>query len=319
MTYPCIVNLIILDELRRQLLTRTPFDHLPEGVWKRTSALNTWGTNAIEGNTLTWVDVEKLLLRDLSVGNRPRRDIMETIQHETTFRILLRRRTQPIALSTVLELHEEVFRGILDDAGQWRHVNVRIAGAKHAPPRMEKVVPAMEEWEADYNRRDMLGEEVFALAAWMHFQFESIHPFSDGNGRVGRLLLNLHFLRHSWPPVHVQPYDRSEYLSSLEAAHAGDLEVLIGFLRTAMAHSLVDLLDQLGTEEDELQDLKHIARNAPYSARYLSLRAGQGELPAVMVKGDWRTSARALRLYMDNVGWKSKRQAVRGKGARRKR
>ncbi len=291
----------LLEALRQELLTRTALDSLPEGVWKRTGALNTWGTNAIEGNTLTRADVERLLLERKSVGNRPLPDVMETIQHAAAFSNLLERRRAPIRLATVLELHEEVFRTIKADAGQWRRVNVRIAGMKHTPPRMEKVVPMMSSWEEEYGRRDTLGEGTFALGAWMHFEFESIHPFSDGNGRVGRLLLNLHLLKHNWPPIHVLPPDRDRYLRCLVRGHQGNLSDLRDFLRAALARSLLDLLDQVGTREDELKPLRVLSKQSPYSAKYLGLRAAQEELPAIKRSGDWNSSERALRLYRDFV------------------
>jgi len=292
----------ILKPLRQELLTRTPLDALPESVWKRTGALNTWGTNAIEGNTLTFADVERVLLEQRSVPGRPVPDVLETIHHDVAFRGLLARRGQPIRLVTAMELHEDVFRGVLPDAGQWRRVNVRIQGSKHTPPRMENVVALLTKWQEAYSTRDTRGENVFALAAWMHHGFESIHPFSNGNGRVGRLLLNLHFLKHNWPPVHVLPPDRDRYLDALEAGHAGHLADLEEFLRVAMGRSLLDLLDQVGTKEDELKPLRAFAAKGPYSAKYLSLRAGQGRLPALKVGGDWKTSARATRAYRDLVG-----------------
>jgi Fic family protein len=292
----------ILESLRQELLTRAALDALPEGVWKRTGALNTWGTNAIEGNTLSRSDVERILLEQTSVGNRPVPDVLETIQHAAAFANLLERRKGPIRLTTGLELHAEVFRGIKSDAGQWRRVNVRIAGMKHAPPRMEKVGAMMSTWEDDYGRRTMLGEDAFASGAWMHFSFESIHPFSDGNGRVGRLLLNLHFLRHGWPPVHVLPPDRERYLRFLERGHDGSLSDLEELFRVLMGRSLLDLLDQIGTRDDELKPLRTLAKRSPYSAKYLSLRATQEEIPALKISGDWRSSERALRIYRNLVG-----------------
>ena len=292
----------ILEPLRTELLTRSPLDAIPAGVWKRTGALNTWGTNAIEGNALSKEDVEQILLEQRSVPNRPLHDVMETIQHSKAFEGLLNRRTAPLSLLMVLELHETVFGGIKVDAGQWRRVNVRITGSRVVPPRMEKVVPLMTEWQQTYSRRDTLGEAVFSLAAWMHFDFEGIHPFSDGNGRVGRLLLNLHFLKHNWPPVHILPPDRNRYLKGLEKGHAGDLGYLEEFLRAAMSRSLMDLLDQVGTREDELKPLKKFAGKGDYSTKYLALRASQERLPAVKVSGDWRTSERAVRLYRDLIG-----------------
>lgn len=296
------MNEIILNRLRDTLLTRTSLDHLPEDVWKRSSALNTWGTNAIEGNTLTWKEVQKLLLEDKSIGNRPVRDVLETIQHESTFRGLLLRKGQPITLVTVLELHESVFKGVKADAGQWRRVNVRITGSTHVPPRMEKVVPEMEALLKVYDSRDMEGAEIFGLGAWFHHGFESVHPFSDGNGRVGRLLLSLHFLKHNWPPVHVLPSDREPYLDAMERGHQSDLSDLVSLLKELMGRSLLDLLDQVGTADDELKPLKRLASKGPYSAHYLSLRAGQGELPAIKVSGDWQSSIRALLLYRELTG-----------------
>jgi Fic family protein len=288
--------------MRDALLTRTSLDHLPEDVWKRSSALNTWGTNAIEGNTLTWKEVEKLLLEDESIGNRPLRDVLETLQHESTFKGLLTRKNQPITLVTVLELHESVFKGVKADAGQWRRINVRTTGSSHIPPRMEKVVPEMEALLKEYDSRDVEGAETFGLAAWFHHGFESVHPFSDGNGRVGRLLLNLHFLKHNWPPVHVLPPNRDTYLSAMENGHQSNLSDLVSLLKELMGRSILDLLDQVGTADDELRSLKNLAPKGPYSAHYLSLRAGQGQLPAIKVAGDWRTSARALRLYREIAG-----------------
>ncbi len=292
----------ILSSLRNEFLTRNPLESLPDSVWKRTAALNTWGTNAIEGNTLTWEDVQRLLLEERSVPNRPVSDVIETIQHERAFRSLMGRRAGPIRMVTAMELHEAVFRGIKPDAGQWRRVNIRIAVSKHVPPRMEKVIDLMEEWEKDYFKRDMAGEPVFSLCAWMHHRFEWIHPFSDGNGRVGRLLLNLHLLKHNWPPVHILPPDRTSYIGCLEAANEANLVPLEGLLRAAMGRSLLDLMDQLGTKVDELKPLKAFESRGPYSAKYLALRASQNQLPALKVSGDWQTSERALNLYRKAAG-----------------
>ncbi len=291
----------ILEELRRELLTRGPLDGLPEGVWERTGALNTWGTNAIEGNTLTRGEVEQVLLERKSVGDRPLPDILETTQHALAFARLLERRKAPIRAATALELHEEVFKGIKPDAGQWRRMNVRIAGMKHVPPRMEKVAPLMTEWAETYTKREVEGEDPLVLGASMHFEFESIHPFSDGNGRVGRLLLNLHLLKHNWPPVHILPPDRDRYLGCLVRGHGGDLRELENLLRACMARSLLDLLDQVGTREDELKPLRTLARHSAYSAKYLGLRAFQEELPAIKVSGDWQSSDRALASYRTHV------------------
>ena len=205
-----IMNIIILNRLRNAFLNRGSLDTLPDAIWKGVSSLNTYGTNAIEGNTLTQDEVEAVLLDGRGV-DRPITHILETIQHERAFRNLMGRRGRAIDLVTVLELHEEVFKGLMADAGQWRRTNVTIRGASFTPPRPEKVVQRMDTMVEEYNRRDLEGEDPFTLGSWMHHSFESIHPFSDGNGRVGRLLLDLHFIRHNWPLAHVLLLDRDLY------------------------------------------------------------------------------------------------------------
>ncbi len=88
----------------------------------------------------------------------------------------------------------------------------------------------------------------------------------------------------------------------MENASEGDPSNLVEFLGVQMAHSLLDLLDQVGTREDELRQLKSFVRKSGHSAQYLSLRAGQGELPAIMVRGDWLSSQRAVDLYTSTFG-----------------
>ncbi len=299
-----LMNKNILKDLRSVLLERTRLDSLPESTWKRMSALNTWGTNAIEGSTVTREEAECLVIDGTSIKGKPVAEVLETVQHERVFRSLPSLTSRDISLETILGMHEQVFFGIFQDAGQWRRVNVRIKGASFTPPRMEKVVRELEKWTAEYRQRDIDGEDTFLLGARMHFDLERIHPFSDGNGRIGRLLLNLHFLMRNWPPIHVLPEHRKEYLDGLNFSHTeGDLSSLVYLFEKLMGASLLDLLDEVGTSEDELMTLKMAEKHSPYSHNYIALRCKQGMLPAVRRTGNkWLTSGRALRLYGDHAG-----------------
>ncbi|MFO8110699.1 MAG: Fic family protein [Thermoplasmata archaeon] len=292
----------ILRELRSELLERVSVTDLPDPVWKRTSALNTWGTNAIEGSTIGWKDAEKILFQGLTPSGKPVDDVRVTIQHEEAFRSLKKHKEMDLEL--VLELHEQVFFGVFKDAGSWRRINARITGAKISPPRMEKVRDEMIRWEGEYRRRDVEGEDTFTLGAWMHHEFERIHPFSDGNGRIGRLLLNLHFLNRNWPPVHILPKQRNEYIRSLNEYARDNQSVLEDLLKVRMASSLLDLLDQVGTSADVLISLKEASEISPYNEKYLALRCSQGELPGLREGREWRTSPRALELYVSSLGRK---------------
>lgn len=306
----------LLDELFAAFRKALPdVSRLPDAVWKRTGALNTWGTNALEGNTLTPAEVERLLLDEKSISGRPVPDVLETLQHEAAFRGLLARRDQPLTLVVVQELHEEVFRGIPGyRPGQWRSTNPYIGGTRYRPPRREKVVGRLEAWIREHHRRDRQKGKVLSTAAWSHHEFESIHPFENGNGRVGRLVLNLHFLRHGWPPTHLGPEDRPLYLKALEEGHKKDYAPLEDLLRDSLTRSLLDLLDQLGGPQDRLQPLAEFDGLPwnPYKAHYLALRARQGALGAIHVRrtsapvaarrvagrGRYLTSERALRSYL---------------------
>jgi len=296
------MNKTILTTLRSVLLERTDLKNIPEDIWKRSAALNTWGTNAIEGSTIDREDAERILLQEMSVEGKPINDVLETIQHERVFRSLVNWPNKALDLTDVLHLHEGVFMGVHVQAGQWRRSNVRITGARFTPPRMEKLIPELEDWLAKYYMMSLEGEDVFLTAAWMHFEFERIHPFADGNGRVGRLLLNLHFLRHNWPPVHILPKDRDDYIKALDQAAEGDMDWLVGLLEKLMASSILDLLDQVGTKEDTLMDLKAASKLTKHSPSYLGLRCKQGSLPGVLTKHRWFTSRRALKMYNEHVG-----------------
>ncbi len=95
------------------------------------------------------------------------------------------------------------------NAGQWGRVNARTSGSKYSPPRVEKLISLLQKSEQHYVAMEMNRQDVFSQASEMHFGFEFIDPFSDGDGRACTLLLNIHFLNHNWPLVHILPQDRN--------------------------------------------------------------------------------------------------------------
>ena len=298
------MNRYILNRLRERMLDRGSMCNMPEKTLQESFILNTWGTNAIEGNILTLEEVTKVVETGMTVSNRSIRDLMETIQHLSVLAEVVSGRIREINMKSSLDLHNMIFRGILMDAGQWRMVNVRITGSRYPPPRVEKIISLLQEWEKRYLAMEMKREDVFSQAAEMHFGFESIHPFSDGNGRVGRLLLNIHFLNHNWPLVHILPHDRNSYLDVLETAHFNGVAKLTEFLETNMASSLIFVLDKVGSEEDKLMTLNEVGEvsGVDYSSKYMALRIKQGELPGIRLNNRWKTSPAAIRLYKEIKG-----------------
>lgn len=297
-----VVQGSVQDLLRSELLSHGALRSHPDTLWRKIAAINTWGSNAIEGNTLSLRQVQQILAHGKTVPGHPKWEALETVQHERAFLSLLGPDRPPVGAALARELHREVFRGIMPDAGEWRDVDVIVLGAPFRPVPWPEVPSAMAGWEADHRERESSGEGPVALAAWSHHRFESVHPFSDGNGRTGRLLLNAHLIQHEWPPVDVLPADRDSYLDALNAGHGGDLGLMEGFLRAALGRSLLGLLDQVGDDEDRLRSLGELATEAHLPARELALRASRGELPAVKERGEWRTSERALGLHREMAG-----------------
>ncbi|MCL5783434.1 MAG: Fic family protein [Candidatus Thermoplasmatota archaeon] len=294
----------ILNRLREKVLDRGPIRNIPEKTLQEAFIMNTWGTNAIEGNTLTLEEVAIIIEKGLTVPNRPVRDLLETVQHNSALSELVKGNISEVNMKSALNFHQLIFHGILVDAGQWRRVNVGISGSRYSPPRVEKLLTLLQEWEHNYAAMEMNRKDVFYQAAEMHFGFESIHPFSDGNGRVGRLLINIHFLNHNWPLLNVLPRDRNAYLKALEIAHSKGTAGLTRFLETNMAKSLIFILEKVGSEENKLMKLSEAKEvsGTDYSTKYLALRINQGELPGIRLNNAWQTSPAAIRLYREVKG-----------------
>ena len=127
----------ILSRLRERMLDRGSIRNLPEKTLQESFILNTWGTNAIEGNTLTLDEVTKVIESGMTVPHRPIRDLMETIQHRAALAEVVSGKIREVNMKSALNLHNMIFHGILLDAGEWRMVNVRISGSKYSSPRVE--------------------------------------------------------------------------------------------------------------------------------------------------------------------------------------
>lgn len=182
----------------------------------------TYDTNRIEGSTLTLDDTRKVLERGLTPTSRPIRDVEETRNHAAVAARVLQDPV-PLDLAHLLRWHREVFGGTKPQiAGRLRDYDVRIRGSRHLPPSGLEVRPMMLEllrWAAR-SRKTLNPVE---LAGAFHFRFEQIHPFGDGNGRIGRLAMNNLLAQARYPLLNIRYGRRRGYYSALEAAStAGD-------------------------------------------------------------------------------------------------
>ena len=263
--------------------------------------LHTYHSNAIEGNTLTLSETKLVLETGITIGGKALADHIEATNNARAFDLIedLAKGGRAIDHITIQEIHEVVTAGILTDSGRYRTHNVRIVGAKKTPPDWSKVVGLMDRLIEEIAESGTHPHPV-ETAAFLHHRFVEIHPFTDGNGRVARLLLNLYLIAKGYPPVVIMTEDRGKYYQCLRAADAGDLAPFADFIAKAVNQSLTLYLAISGGA-DELVPLKELATSTPYSQEYLSLRARQDALDAVKIGGVWHSSRRAVARYVGGL------------------
>ena len=189
----------------------------------------TYNSNAIEGNTLTLRETD-LVLRGLTIAQKPLKDHMEAVGHKEAFDYVreLVKEKAPLTESIIKQIHYLVLADKKDDQGVYRRVPVRIMGAHHEPVQPYLIEPKMEQLLQDYAASE---EHIVTKLARFHIEFEGIHPFIDGNGRTGRLLVNLELMKAGYPPIDIKFTDRVMYYNAFDAYHVKhDLSAMEGLL-----------------------------------------------------------------------------------------
>lgn len=178
----------------------------------------TYNSNAIEGNTLTLRETD-MVLRGLTIDQKPLKDHMEAIGHREAFQYVqtLVSEDHPLTEQVIKDIHYLVLSDKKDDRGVYRKVPVRIMGAANEPAQPYRIRPMMEELLAEYAASS---EHMVTKLARFHIDFESIHPFIDGNGRTGRLLVNLELMKAGFPPIDIKFTDRLAYYQAFDDYHA---------------------------------------------------------------------------------------------------
>ena len=176
---------------------------------------STYHSNAIEGSTLTYAETYAILYNDNSfkINGKEPREIYEAINHKKALELVFENLKNDNGFDEkfIKILNETINKDIKDTEG-YRHVQVFIRGSEHIPPEPEKIPNLMMYFVYNYNHNE---EDIFTKIAKYHIEFEKIHPFEDGNGRTGRLLLNYELLRNDIPPVVISKDERVKYFEFL--------------------------------------------------------------------------------------------------------
>jgi Fic family protein len=311
-----------LQELAQMGGLPKPFE--AEGIWEGIWYEETHNSTAIEGNTLVLSEVQQLLGEGRAVGDKELREYLEVQAYADAAKWVYAQGVEPgqwggqdlVALTEVRHIHrlavEPVWRHFPPDdlhleegPGSFRRHDIHPLSEHTAPPPFPEVPALITDWLGHVNDDQREGHPIRRLAV-DHAAFEKIHPFRDGNGRTGRLVLNLLLLRHGYPPAIILKRKRGEYLTALARADRGDP----GALTELVARAVKDGLDRF-----VLPALAGPQRMLPLSAlvtpevsavalRYAAIR---GRLRAQHRAGKWYSTKQLVEQYV-----RSRRQGRRG-------
>jgi Fic family protein len=215
---------------------------------------STYASNALEGNTLTESETKVVIEDGLTIGGKSLREHLEATGHAQAYDHIYGLLRTRITSNDILELHRLFFQKIdPETAGRFRIQNVIITGTDYLPPDFHRVPDLIQKHLNRYNNKKFR-EHLLLRAADLHAEFESIHPFVDGNGRIGRLLLSLYTLKGGCGPIIFSPVRRGEYVSALRKANQNDLTGLRRLVLEAVYEelkALKRLLKHMGQENKQ--------------------------------------------------------------------
>ena len=198
----------------------------------------TYHSNSIEGSTLSEPDTKVVLFDNIALPNKSLTEQLEAKNHQTALNYLFEhiQKNSKIDEAFLLKLHGMLMNGVHPDAGAYRLHGVHITGVNLPTAnyvRIPSLIPGL------ITKISNKTEDVIAVTASIHSSFEQIHPFSDGNGRVGRLLMNAMLLKANLAPAIIRQQQKQLYYTYLyKAQTAGDHSQLEDFLCDAVSEGL---------------------------------------------------------------------------------
>jgi len=288
-----------------------------EGIWTAIWYQEAHHSTAIEGNTLVLKQVERLLAEGLAVGNKELKEYLEVQGYADAARWVYGQALDPgewtdgelLSLTEVRQVHEMALGPVWGVAphpnatdretpGSFREHDIEPFPRGMVPPSWVEVPAAVRGW-LDEVAAVMKHEHPIEALAAAHNSFERIHPFLDGNGRAGRLLLNLILVRLGYAPAIIYKRDRSRYLAALRSADAGDPGPLGELLARAVLDNLYRFIVPAVAGPNRLVPLAALASD-DLSEGALRNAANRGRLRGQ--KGDdghWRSTRGWVDEYRD--------------------
>lgn len=286
-----------VDQLKAEIDALRPFDPAQVGrIMQKLRLEWIYHSNAIEGNTLSWGETRAFLLHGITAQGKPFRDYLDIKGHNEVVLYLedLIGSERPLTEAHIREIHKILMVEPYDapaitptgqpttrrvTPGQYKtmpnHVRTATgeihyyAAPEETPARMGEL---MEWYRAESGRLHPL-----IVAATFHYEFVSIHPFDDGNGRMARLLMNLILMQAGYPPAIIRLADRGDYLLALEKADADDLADFIGLVGEALLDSMELYLR--GARGEPIEARADLDKKIALLQKKLDFEADQKEQP----------------------------------------
>lgn len=287
-------------------------DAIWEGIWYEEAHHST----AIEGNTLVLKEVKQLLDEGRAVGSKELAEYLEVEGYARAAEWVYAQAVQQapswatgerINLTELREIHKLVVEPAwlhappdsLDPGegpGSFRRHDIRPFTGGMAPPPFSEVPSLVTDWLRDANRGPSARQHPMLFIADLHARFERIHPFRDGNGRVGRLATNLLLVRHGYPPSVIYKRDRRRYLNALRRADRGDAGPLAEMFARAVTDSIYRFLLPGLAGPHRLVPLRSLA-DSVLSGNALAVAAKRGRLRAVRRTDQWYSTKQWVQEY----------------------
>lgn len=191
----------------------------------------TYNSNAIEGNTLTLKETA-MVLEGMTIDRKPLKDHLEAVGHHDAFLYIedIAQNKTRLRDTEIKAIHSLVLMNRPEDKGVYRRIPVTIAGAYTEPVQPHLIEPKLTELLRLNEERKKTMHPIERIARF-HLEFEGVHPFIDGNGRTGRLILNLELIRNGYPAINVKFADRKRYYDAFDTFYrdgkADDMVLLV--------------------------------------------------------------------------------------------
>lgn len=248
-----------------QLIPRKDWD---DAFFKKVKIDFTYNSNKLEGNTLTYGQTIKLLRDFVAPKDAASRELLDMINHQKILDIVFANyRSQSISEDNIKELHRELMKDPVQwtdyglySPGQYKsfeNMTVRSTGKIHTymlpsqvPGAMDELTKYTSELLKDVDIKDT-NKHPLTIATYFHQRFLNvIHPFSDGNGRIGRIFTNLILLKNGYPPVFIKEVNKDEYLKRFELSDY-DLNSMLEFMADRLTESLEEKWEFMMRQENK--------------------------------------------------------------------